>query len=446
MVFKLGLLFGFFPIVVQGQGGETRQEVLDRMQPYTGEHHAGVDVTTLKGKVMCGYQGWFSAKGDGSGRGWVHYGTGHRGHNGHKVFEPGHCTIDLWPDVRELAADEKFATRFHHPNGDTAYVFSSYKRNTVLRHFKWMKEYKIDGVFLQRFGSALRQAKSLHHRNVVTANVQAGANLHGRSWAMMYDLSGLQPGEIDKLVIEDWKQLIDRMKITGDKSYQRHKGKPVVAVWGVGFSDDRKYTLSECEKLVNFLKTDKRYGGNAVMLGVPTHWRNLSRDSVQDEKLHRILSQADIVSPWTVGRYRTPQQAKLHAESMVRPDIDWVKKNRLDYLPVVFPGFSWQNLQKARGRGAKLDQIPRLGGQFLWSQARSFKQAGAEMLYVAMFDEIDEGTAIFKCSNKPPQGESRFLTYQGFPSDHYLWLTGKVGSLLRNEIPATEQVPPRNGR
>ncbi len=431
------LVLGLCTCGIPGQKQTPLQNLLGGMQPYTGDHEAGVDPSTLKGKVMCGYQGWFAAKGDGAGRGWAHFGRG-------RHFRPGDCTIDLWPDMSEMEADEKFSTPFENRDGSQAHVFSSYNRKTVLRHFKWMQEHGIDGVFLQRFGSNLRRPNSVYaHRNVVTANVQAGANLYGRTWAMMYDLSGLRACEIEKTVIEDWKRLVDRMQITRDKSYLHHKGKPLIAVWGIGFADGREYTLDECEKLVRFLKTDKKYGGNTVMLGLPTYWRSLKRDCLKDEKVHDIILQADIVSPWTVGRYRSPQTAARHAESTLKQDLEWTEQKGLDYLPVIFPGFSWHNLQKTRGRESKLDQIPRMKGQFLWSQGVSFCEAGAQMLYVAMFDEVDEGTAVFKCTNSPPVGKSPFLTYEGLPSDHYLWLTGRLGELLRGKMPASQLMPTR---
>lgn len=55
------------------------------------------------------------------------------------------------------------------------------------------------------------------------------------------------------------------------------------------------------------------------------------------------------------------------------------------------------------------------------------------MVYVAMFDEVDEGTAIFKCTNQTPVGDGvLFLGYEGVPPDHYLKLTGKGGEFIRD--------------
>jgi hypothetical protein len=66
--------------------------------------------------------------------------------------------------------------------------------------------------------------------------------------------------------------------------------------------------------------------------------------------------------------------------------------------------------------------------------------AGADMLYVAMFDEVDEGTAIFKCTNEPPTRDGvKFITYEGLPSDQYLRLTGLAGKVIRGELPATDE-------
>ena len=137
---------------------------------------------------------------------------------------------------------------------------------------------------------------------------------------------------------------------------------------------------------------------------------------------------ADIVSPWTVGRYRTPEEAGRHAEKLVKPDIAWCAERHLDYLPVVFPGFSWHNMYGSS------NAIPRMRGEFLTRQFRADETAGAKMFYVAMFDEVDEGTAIFKCTNDVPvPTEAPFVTYEGLPSDFYLRLVGQESRLLRNE-------------
>ena len=66
---------------------------------------------------------------------------------------------------------------------------------------------------------------------------------------------------------------------------------------------------------------------------------------------------------------------------------------------------------------------------------RQSSLAGNTSAYVAMFDEIDEGTAIFKCTNNPPIGASKFQTFGADPPDHYLWLVGEASQLLRGDMP-----------
>ena len=394
------------------------------LKPYDGPSQKGVDPKTLTGKVMCGYQGWFNTPDDGMGLGWVHWGKGRK-----EPMAPGNVTVDLWPDLSELDADERFATGFKNADGSTAEVFSSANRKTVLRHFEWMREYGIDGAFVQRFANGLKHDDHRHHKNVVLSHAREGANRSGRAYAVMYDLSGLSAGGV-ATVWADWRRLRDEMHITKGAAYLHHEGKPVVSVWGVGFNDDRAYTLAECQQLITQLKAD----GCTVMLGVPTGWRTGDRDAIKDSELKDVLALADILSPWTIGRYRTPEQATKHGEKVWAPDVAWCRERDLDFFPVVYPGFSWHNL-----KGDPLDAIPRLKGEFLWSQVVAAKRAGAGMIYVAMFDEVDEGTAIFKCTNQPPVGEgAAFLTYEGLPSDFYLRLTGRAGKLLRGELPLSD--------
>src|ERR1700678_3663030 len=44
--------------------------------PYTGPTRSDIDASTLDGKVLCGYQGWFNTPGDGTTFGFTHWGQG----------------------------------------------------------------------------------------------------------------------------------------------------------------------------------------------------------------------------------------------------------------------------------------------------------------------------------------------------------------------------------
>jgi hypothetical protein len=402
---------------------KVKQETL---RPYDGPSEKGVDCSTLHGKVLCGYQGWFSTEGDGCGQGWFHWTKDNR------VPTADNLCVDYWPDVSELAADERFATQVKYADGRRAELFSSYKKATVLRHFAWMREAGIDGVLVQRFASTLRSPEGLRKNNVVLANCREGANRNGRTYVVEYDLSGMRSENMGQ-VIEDWKSLRTRMKLGDDPAYLRHNGKPVVEVWGIGFNDGRRYTLDDCRRLLKALRDD----GCWVICGVPTAWRTFDRDAVHDKALIDVIKEANVVSPWTVGRFGTLRGVDEQAARGWKPDMEWCRDHKLEYMPVVFPGFSWHNQHHG-----PLDQIPRQKGKFLWRQFCEAKRLGATMINLAMFDEVDEGTAIFKCTNDPPTGGGvKLLTFDGLPSDYYLKLTGLGTRLLRGE--AKESDGPR---
>lgn len=394
------------------------------------KHSKTTRYPSYKGLVMAGYQGWFRAP------------------EKNKLFPNEESVrIDMWPDVSEY--EKTYPTGLKHADGSAARFFSSTDKSTIDLHFKWMKEYGLDGVFMQRFFGAARPG---NERNAVLKNAFKAASENERAIGIMYDLSGLKgSGEDCSRLIEDWKYLVDSLKVTnqeGAQTYVFFNGKPLVTIWGVGFPD-RPYDIRNIglERFMDFLKNDPEYGGCSVMLGVPTFWRDLNADCIHDPYLHELIRQADIILPWTVQRF-TPL---LHNDmdryrDVILDDIKWCKENGIDYVPCVYPGFSWHNLSRYEFPDdiKPSGSIPRQGGRFFWQQISTAINAGATMLYVAMFDEVNEGTAIFKCTDNPPVGKNiQFVGMDGVPSDHYLWLTGEAAKMLRKEKPLDFKIPKR---
>lgn len=406
--------------------------VLSLMTLAQTKHSANSKYMSYDGLVMAGYQGWFNCEGDGADMGWTHYSK--KGE-----FKDGSCTIDFWPDMREYKV--KYKTPFKFADGSSAYVFSSYDESTIDLHFKWMKEYGIDGVFIQRFFSVLQNPKRKKHNDKVLASAIKAATKYGIAISLMYDLGGMDDSKY-KLVQEDWKHLVDDLKLTDQNkktTYLFHNNKPLVALWGLGFKDRKSGHFSEFTKLMDFFKNDPLYGGCSIQLGVPALWRTVGHDTNGDPRLLEVVKKADIVQPWLVGRFKSDDYEKFREDQIIG-DVQWCRKNGISYVPTIFPGFSWHNLKEE----APSNQIPREKGQFYWKQIGGAINSGAKMLYVAMFDEIDEGTAIMKCAKKVPVGESIFVPYdEDIPTDHYLWLTGMAGRILKGNASFSPQIPQR---
>ncbi|MDA3820938.1 MAG: glycoside hydrolase family 71/99-like protein [Candidatus Delongbacteria bacterium] len=386
--------------------------------------------TMSPGLIMAGYQGWFNTPGDGAERGWYHLKKGRR-------FEPGACTIDMWPDMTEY--EKQYETAFNYSDGSAATIFSSHDESTVNLHFKWMKDYGIDGVFMQRFVGEVKRESGRNHFNKVLTSASKAALEYDRTIAVMYDMSGMSSEDVN-VIIEDWKKLKDNYGFTKRSTYSNYlfnEGKPLVAIWGVGFNDNRKYNLDDIEKIIRFLKSEEG-GSCSVLLGVPTYWREQGNDCIKDEKMHEIIQMADVVHPWFVGRFNENRYANF--KPLIGKDKAWCDEHNLKYMPVVFPGFSWYNMYP----DAK-SSIDRNSGSFFWKQLSGATSEGAEMIYLAMFDEIDEATAIFKLAKRVPVGESKFVPVdEDIPSDHYLWLSGQAGQMMKNKQALPIEKPVQN--
>jgi hypothetical protein len=390
-----------------------------------------VDSKTMEHKLLMGYQGWFACPKDGSPPDrWVHW---------FRRNDPvaTNATVDCWPDVSELDADELFRTQMKLPGGAPACLYSAFNLKTVQRHFQWMRDNQLDGVFLQRFTSELSDPALFALRNRVTTNVRAGAETYGRVFAIMYDISGQPANALVRTLTNDWNYLVHTLQLTASPRYLQHHGKPVVAIWGFGFAG-RHDTPAQAREVIAYFKA----AGCTVMGGVPAHWRTLKSDAQTDPAWADVFRSFDVISPWSVGRFSDDAGVDAFRRDVIAPDLAETTKAGGEYMPVVFPGFSWHNLN-----GGRLNQIPRRGGDFYWHQVHNAVAAGCPMIYGAMFDEMDEGTAMFKlaptAAQSPAQGTFVTLDIDGvkLPSDWYLRLANQAGKMLRGEIPLQARPP-----
>jgi hypothetical protein len=397
---------------------------------------ARVDGSTLNGKLIMGYQAWFGCPDPASKRGWVHWKSGDA------------LTVDMVPDVSELSPAERCDSGLRSPQGQPIYFYDGANAQTIDRHFAWMEQYGIHGVALQKFVSQFLRPETQARSDVVLHHVREAAERHGRIFYLMYDLSGATDDRLAGIV-EDWERLLRSGEIAGP-SYLKHRGGLVLGLWGIGFAG-RSLTPAGIETFFARLReVSASFGGVALLGGVPAYWRLGQRDASDDPAWKTVWPKLDIISPWTVGRYADERGAEFYRDQTLVPDLAAARAFGADYMPVIFPGFSRANLMQTRhqDKAAIANQIPRRCGRFYWEQARNALGAGAAMIYNAMFDEVDEGTAMFKLtpSADTAPAQPHFVTLDAdgcrLPSDWYLRLAGQVSAAIAAQQSITADLPP----
>jgi len=388
-----------------------------------------VDSSTLDRKVLFGYQGWFDC-----GANWSHWARG--------VPSAESLVIDMYPDLKDFDPGDLCAVPGMTIGGKPAYLFSARNPRVVRKHFEWMEEFGLDGVLVQRFIAETPRKRA--EGDVVLKNIMAAAAETGRAFAIEYDISGGKDDNVAQQLQDDWKYLVDTLKVTAHPNYLHHNRKPVVSVWGMGLSDLDKHPPSDPAKAAAIVRWFQSQGVTYIG-GTPARWRTLKADAAPAPGWADYYHSLDVVQPWTIGRYRNAQQVDEWRRNELAPDLADLRQHHQLYMPVIFPGFSWHNLNRTAPENA----IPRNGGEFFWEQAYNARAAGATMLKIAMFDEVNESTAMFKVASRrsdaPQQGFWLTLDADGreLPSDWYLRLAREITRMFHGERPLTSDMPGR---
>jgi hypothetical protein len=393
---------------------------------------SGSDYSEFKGKSVAGYQAWFTASDEDYG--WVHWSANLRP-------KPGNSSFEVYPDVREYKPEALSQTGFANlGNGEPSEVFTS--AEVIDTHFEWMKDAGIDGVAVQRFiGDTPYPINSSALSKLM--KIKKAAEENKRIFYICYDMSS---GNDENAWVEsikfDWVYNIEQTNnLTSSPAYATVNNKPVVQVWGPGFTS-RVGNAAGTIELIEFLQSRGCY----VIGGVPTNWRNQTGDSKPG--FMAAYKTYDMVSPWTPGRYKGISEVDNFKNNYLKPDKSFCDANGLDYLPVLFPGFAWSTWNNGTP-----NHIPREAGNFMWRQAYNIKETSLNQMYFAMFDEYDEGTAIMKAATdwSMVPTDYYFLTLSAdgtwLSSDYYLRVAGAATAMLKNsETPSgTVSIPHSEG-
>jgi hypothetical protein len=381
-----------------------------------GSASAASPAGDVVGKISVGYQGWFACIGDGAPiNAWWHWSQ-----NQGSAPSPSNNVIKAWPDMREYARG--FQTAYANlNNGQPATLFSSFDQQTVNTHFLWMQQNGCDTAALQRFNPNSPEGPT---RDAMATKVRSAAEQFGRKFYIMYDVTGWT--NMQSEIKADWTNKMSAH--TASSAYARQNGKPVVCIWGFGFNDNNHpFDAATCLDVINFFKGQGCY----VIGGVPREWRT----GVGGSRAGFLGTYHgfNMISPWMVGAIGTAADSDSAFQQFTQPDQADCNANGIDYQPCVLPGDVSGN-QRAHG-------------DFMWRQFFNMVRAGAQGIYISMFDEYGEGNQIAKTAENQamtPAGSGLLaLDADGTAcsSDYYLRLTADGGRMLKGQIPLTATRP-----
>ncbi|KAG8730573.1 hypothetical protein FRC12_020193 [Ceratobasidium sp. 428] len=301
------------------------------------------DPTTIRGKFLVGYRGWYTCPGDGpvlvQGNEWAHW-----------TNEQGRFDPELVPDPAYYSSNDLLTG----PNNQSR-VFSSRNTSVVRRHLNIMAQHKIDGVFLTRRGDEIAAAYqggnglgTMKMRSEVINSVFRAAEAEGRVVSVMYDLAGMPSHQLENWIAGDWEFMLNQKHVLDSPAYIREHGRPVIAIWGVGF----KNANQDPQAVLNLIhRLSDAAGGAYVILGVPITWQK------QDNSWQTVYKMADAIAPLSIGTLVDDETVDNWSKDVQQPAIQSLRNGakKTDYVSVVWPG---HEVRKATNRvGLRYDWL-----------------------------------------------------------------------------------------
>jgi len=434
----------------------------------------------LDNSAYLGYQCWHFAKGDSRNSHpdiddstWSHW------FNSPSTGSFTEIHGDMWPDFGdyEAAGVPLYETQMQYQSGAPVKVYSCWDYETVDLHVKWLADYGLKGVFFQRQSLNIHSPKKRAEADQVVLHLWRACEKYKVKFSMMPcnnykdkpgdDVEAMRQQLVDN-IIGDWKYIVDELRLPGKPDYRiidspmymyqedtDGNPRPVIGLWGLG-QDNRPMTAGDGQQIVDAFHNNDDYHVY-IMGGVPVTWRTEPKSSAWV----KIYKQIDMISPW---RTIFSIDSADSVQQRMRDDIAYCYENGMDYNPVVSAGASTRHL---RDEPDNRNWQPRLAGQHFWNQvyevARAYanhektlglkRQSLPRFLYLAMFDEIDEGTALYKQAETKkdlpvndtgdPSGDLVPLNEDGtrLSSDFYLRLSKAGEEVLDGSRPLTDVVP-----
>lgn len=357
---------------------------------------AAVSHATLQGMTVFGYQGWYTGN-------WKWFSPAGTIAGPPNITKDERVLTDYIPYVDDYPSSCWEPTNFILANGSTAHWFYSNCSAVVEKHFQYMVKYKIDGIFVQRFGSAADPTNEYYNAGIqVLQWVRQFAEKYGKYFAIEYDYGGLagtsNSSRYLPIIKADYTNII--IPLFNSSSYIYQDGKPVIAIYGAGFNTNSSQsgsgTGTQWQQIWDTLSNSTAPPWK--VLGIPWYWRSYQPPNNDPLNIWPLFKNMDCLLPWGVGAYNSPNDFKSYYTNQLKPGKNLTDSLGIKFAPVVHPGT--ENANAAYNNTAAGPRGPFGLGRYnttTWQYSLGNATSAdlkPHFVFGAMFDEYTEGSQI----------------------------------------------------